>query len=130
MTAGPVGFHHVQIAMPAGEEERAEAFYQGLLGLPLVQKPPELRGRGGCWFRGGVVELHLGVEERFAPAAKAHPALLVEGWDDLRARLREAGAAVVDDDLRIDGHRRFYAFDPFGNRLELIESESAPTPGR
>ncbi len=130
MTSGPVGFHHVQIAMPAGEEAKAEAFYQGLLGLPLLQKPPELRGRGGRWFRGGSVELHLGTEDPFAPAAKAHPALLVEGWRELRARLRDAGAAVVDDDIRIEGRRRFYAFDPFGNRLELIEAEPGPTPER
>src|SRR5207237_950795 len=74
-----LGYRHVQLAMPPGEEPRAEAFYSGLLGLPRVEKPAELAGRGGCWFRGESIELHLGVEESFRPARKAHPAILVDG---------------------------------------------------
>ncbi|MFN2543208.1 MAG: VOC family protein [Actinomycetota bacterium] len=115
-----VGYHHVQLAMPSGGESRAEAFYGGLLGLERIEKPPELAGRGGCWFRGQGVELHLGVEDPFLAARKAHPALLVDGLDALEARLGEAGVEVTKD-VELEGHRRFYAHDPFGNRIELIE---------
>jgi catechol 2,3-dioxygenase-like lactoylglutathione lyase family enzyme len=106
--------------MPAGEEPRAEAFYTGLLGLRRVEKPAELAGRGGCWFRGDGVELHLGVEDPFQPARKAHPALLVRGLDELERTLVDAGVEVRRD-VELEGHRRFYVDDPFGNRLELIE---------
>ena len=68
------GFHHVQLAMPPGREDDAEAFYAGVLGFDVVPKPEHLAARGGRWFRSGVTELHLGVEEGFAPSAKAHPA--------------------------------------------------------
>jgi catechol 2,3-dioxygenase-like lactoylglutathione lyase family enzyme len=115
-----VGFHHVQLAMPAGEEARAEAFYTGILGLENVEKPDSLRGRGGCWFRGAGVEVHLGVEEPFRPARKAHPALLVAGLDALRARIEGAGMEV-DEQPPLPGYRRFHTFDPFGNRLEVLE---------
>jgi catechol 2,3-dioxygenase-like lactoylglutathione lyase family enzyme len=117
-----LGYHHVQLAMPPGEEARAEAFYSGLLGLPRVEKPPELAARGGCWFRGDGIELHLGVEEEFRPARKAHPAILVTGLDALEARLREAGVPTAHD-VELSGHRRFYAHDPFGNRLEFLERQ-------
>ena len=106
--------------MPAGRELDAEAFYGGLLGLTRVAKPTELERRGGCWFRGEGVELHLGVEEDFRPARKAHPAFLVAGLDKLRARLEAAGMETADD-MELQGYRRFHAFDPFGNRLELLE---------
>jgi catechol 2,3-dioxygenase-like lactoylglutathione lyase family enzyme len=106
--------------MPAGKEADAQAFYAGLLGLTPVPKPAELGARGGCWFRGDGVEVHLGVEEDFRPARKAHPAFMVEGLDELRARLESAGVETKDD-VQLEGHRRFHAFDPFGNRLELLE---------
>jgi len=106
--------------MPGGEEPAAEGFYGGLLGLERVPKPAELESRGGAWFRGGGVEVHLGVEDDFRPARKAHPAFVVEGLDQLRGRLHDAGIEIVDD-TQLQGHRRFYAFDPFGNRLEFIE---------
>ena len=118
-----LGFHHVQLAMPAGEEPRAEAFYAGVLGLARVEKPADLAARGGCWFRSRGLELHLGVEEEFRPARKAHPALLVERLDTLEARLNEAGVETVRD-VQLAGHRRFYAHDPFGNRLEFLEKQS------
>ena len=121
------GFHHVQLAMPRGREAEGERFYAGLLGIPRVPKPPQLEKRGGCWFRGAAVELHLGVEEPFVPARKVHPALLVNGLDELIARLEQGGAEVQWDE-QLDGPRRCYAFDPFGNRLELIER--TPNTGR
>ena len=122
MSARVVGLHHVQLAMPAGRELEAEEFYSGLLGIPRVQKPPELEARGGCWFRGERVEIHLGVEEEFRPARKAHPALVVEDLDELRSHLATAGAEIVDDDTELEGRRRFYTADPFGNRIELVEA--------
>jgi catechol 2,3-dioxygenase-like lactoylglutathione lyase family enzyme len=114
------GFHHVQLAMPAGEEDAADRFYTGVLGMERVPKPEHLATRGGCWFRSGGVELHLGVEGDFRPARKAHPAFLVEDLAEVRSRLEESGAEVQDD-TQLKGHDRFYAFDPFGNRLEFIE---------
>jgi catechol 2,3-dioxygenase-like lactoylglutathione lyase family enzyme len=111
---------HVQLAMPAGAEAEAEAFYAGLLGLPRVPKPPHLEARGGCWFETDAVKVHLGVEADFRPARKAHPALLVEGLPALLAQLVEAGCRVVDDEP-LDGYDRAYVDDPFGNRIELLE---------
>jgi catechol 2,3-dioxygenase-like lactoylglutathione lyase family enzyme len=115
--------HHVQLAMPAGAEATARAFYSGLLGLPELPKPPHLTARGGCWFGLADRELHLGVEPDFRPARKAHPALLVPDLDGLRARLTAAGVATRDEADPPAGYRRFYADDPFGNRLEFLQRE-------
>jgi len=111
---------HVQLAAPPGCDEDARAFYGRLLGLEELEKPEPLRSRGGVWFRVGSHQLHVGVERDFAPARKAHPAFQVGDLAALRARLVEAGVAVVDDDA-IPDVRRFYAADPFGNRIELLE---------
>jgi catechol 2,3-dioxygenase-like lactoylglutathione lyase family enzyme len=106
---------HVQLAMPAGEEDAAQAFYEGLLELPRVPKPPALAARGGCWFESGPVKVHLGVEADFRPARKAHPALAVRGLADLIDRLEGAGVEV-----RVgDEPGQVYVDDPFGNRIEL-----------
>lgn len=110
---------HVQLAMPAGEEERARAFYARLLGMKEVPKPAELAKRGGCWFECGPVQIHLGVEADFRPARKAHPALRCFDYDGLVARIRAAEVEVKEDDS-IPGVRRCHVFDPFGNRIELI----------
>lgn len=111
---------HVQVAMPAGEEAAARAFYGELLGLREIPKPDHLAKRGGCWFKGPQLELHLGVESDFRPARKAHPAFGVPGLRELRERLERAGVEIVED-TQLEDHDRFYAFDPFGNRLEFIE---------
>jgi catechol 2,3-dioxygenase-like lactoylglutathione lyase family enzyme len=113
--------HHVQVAMPAGREDDARAFYSAVLGLDEVPKPENLRGRGGCWFRSreGGLEIHVGVEEGFRPARKAHPAILVDGLAELRRRLVDGGHEVHDDE-QLAGYERFYGFDPFGNRLEFL----------
>lgn len=116
-----VDIHHVQLAMPEGEEKRAIEFYERLLRISHVPKPPHLAGRGGCWFESERVKIHLGVERNFRPARKAHPAFLVENLNRLRERLTEAGTDVVDDQP-LPGFRRFYAYDPFGNRLEFLEA--------
>lgn len=113
---------HVQLAAPAGCEEAARQFYGELLGLAEVPKPATLAGRGGVWFALGNASgqgLHIGVEQPFAPARKAHPALLVDKLDALAERLTAAGVTVVWD-AELPGYRRFYAFDPWGNRLELL----------
>jgi catechol 2,3-dioxygenase-like lactoylglutathione lyase family enzyme len=121
MTYAITGLHHVQLAMPPGEEDAARAFYGGLLRMTEVPKPDELAPRGGLWFRDGPLEVHLGVEsEGFTPARKAHPAFLVDGLDELRARLGESGYRI-DDDVPLQGFHRFHVRDPFGNRLELLE---------
>jgi catechol 2,3-dioxygenase-like lactoylglutathione lyase family enzyme len=111
---------HVQLAMPAGEGPSAIAFYEGVLGIENVPKPPHLAIRGGCWFENAEVKIHLGVEDDFGSARKAHPALLVSDLALLVADLRTAGA-VVRDDEPLEGYDRVYVDDPFGNRIELME---------
>ncbi len=114
-----VGLDHVQIAAPAGCEDDARRFFGGVLGLAELPKPDALRAHGGVWFRCGEQELHIGVDTEFAPARKAHPAFRVRDLDELRRRLEDAGADPEDDDS-LPGVRRFYARDPFGNRLEFV----------
>ena len=114
------GMHHVQLAVPAGVEETLRAFYGGALGMTEVPKPAALAARGGVWFRAGSAELHLGVEDGFRPARKAHPGLLVADLDALVERLAAAGHTVSWDDA-FPGHRRCYVDDPCGNRLELLQ---------
>ena len=121
-----LGLDHVQLAMPAGEEAAARRFYAGLLGMMEVEKPPVLAARGGCWFETAGTVLHLGVEEPFVPAHKAHPALVVADLEQCRRELQAAGASVVPDDT-LPGVRRFYASDPFGNRIEFIQDGDAFT---
>lgn len=114
------GLDHVQLAMPAGQEDAARRFYADTLGLAEVDKPAPLRARGGCWFSGPGVALHLGVEQDFAPARKAHPALRVADLEAARAHLAAAGAAITPDDT-LPHVRRFYVADPFGNRIEILQ---------
>ena len=116
------GLDHVQLACPAGAEDEARAFYGGLLGLRDIEKPEPLRPRGGVWFECGAQQLHLGVEDDFRPARKAHPALRVESVAGLRALAERLGDVRWDDDL--PGFRRFYVDDPFGNRIEIMASTS------
>jgi catechol 2,3-dioxygenase-like lactoylglutathione lyase family enzyme len=111
---------HVQLAMPAGREPEARAFYQEILGIPEVPKPLSLNERGGCWFIQGDLKIHLGIDPDFHPARKAHPALIVDDLTALKAVLTAAGHPFrVDDELA--GYHRIYVDDPFGNRIELME---------
>lgn len=114
-----VGLDHVQLAIPAGGEDQARGFYAGLLGMAEVPKPATLSA-SGCWFTGGTLSLHIGVDPDFRPATKAHPALLVDDLAGLRARLAAAGYPTRDD-KPVAGYRRFFTDDPFGNRIELME---------
>lgn len=124
MTSDP-GFtferlHHVQLAIPAGGEAECRAFWVGVLGMTELEKPAALAARGGCWFRAGGVEVHLGVEGGFIPAAKAHPGIVVTDLHALAGRLEDARVPVTwDDDF--PGFDRFYSTDPFGNRLEFLQ---------
>lgn len=114
------GADHLQLAMPADGEERARAFYAGVLGLREVRKPPELATRGGCWFVGPGLDIHLGVEEEFRPARKAHVAFLVADIDAARSRFHEPGVPIAEDNSGL-AVRRFYVQDPFGNRIEILD---------
>ncbi len=119
-----IAIDHVQLAIPPGGEERARAFYTEILGLSEVLRPPEMAGRSGFWLAGGSLNLHIGIDPDFHPAPKAHPALLVVGLDEILARCEAAGVATKPD-TSFHGFRRFHVFDPFGNRLELMERASA-----
>ena len=116
---GVIGLDHVQIAVPAGGENQARGFYAGLLGMTEVPKPANL-SPSGCWFTGGQVALHIGVDPEFHAAAKAHPAFLVDDLAGLRARLETAGCPIRED-KPVEGYARFFTQDPFGNRIELME---------
>lgn len=112
--------HHIQLAMPEGGEPDARAFYCGVLGLCEVDKPGELRSRGGVWFELGNIKVHLGVETPFAPARKAHPAFRVADLKDAMAAL-QSSALEFRADVDLPGVKRIYVNDPFGNRIELLE---------
>jgi len=115
--------HHVQLAMPVGGEDSARRFYSGLLGLPEVHKPENLAKRGGVWFEVGDIRIHLGVEHDFRPAQKAHPGLIVENLRLVARQLAEAGVEVKSGE-QLEGYEHIYVADPFGNRIELLESQS------
>lgn len=111
---------HVQLAMPPGREEEARAFYGGVLGIPEKPKPVHLAKRGGVWFESGALKVHLGVETDFRSALKAHPAFEVENLAELVEACRKGGYRVVADEP-LEGYERAYVYDPFGNRIELMQ---------
>jgi catechol 2,3-dioxygenase-like lactoylglutathione lyase family enzyme len=118
-----LGIDHVQLAAPRGSETEARRFFGELLGLEELPKPPALAARGGCWFRCGTQELHIGIEDDFRPAKKAHPALRLRdeaALDALFERLSNAGVKVRRDPAELERTIRFFAEDPFGNRLEIL----------
>jgi catechol 2,3-dioxygenase-like lactoylglutathione lyase family enzyme len=112
--------HHVQLAMPRGREDDARQFYGDVLGMTEEPKPANLARRGGAWFSAGDAQLHLGVEDDFRPARKAHPALLVSNLEALVERCAAAGFPVNSDEP-LPGYDRAYVTDPFGNRIELLQ---------
>lgn len=114
---------HVQTAIPVGGEDAARAFYGALLGLPEIAKPPALAVHGGCWFILGDRQLHMGAEQAFIPAKKAHVGVCTDDLAGLQARLDAAGHWTKAD-TRIDGVARFFTDDPFGNRIEFIEAKA------
>ena len=115
--------HHVQLAAPPNSESESRAFWVGVLGFTEVEKPEALADRGGCWFRLDGIEVHVGVDDDFHAARKAHPGFLVRDLDQLAQRLKDARGQVTWD-ADFPGMRRFYSQDPFGNRLEFLEASS------
>ena len=119
-----IALDHVQLAMPKGREQEAREFYQDILGIVEVPKPAELSGRGGAWFESGAIKIHLGVEDEFRPAKKAHPAFLISHLNELLALLISKGYPVTED-KSLSEVKRAFTQDPFGNRVELIQYESS-----
>jgi len=116
-----ISIDHVQIAMPSGEEDIARSFYIDILGFNETPKPHELARRGGVWLKSENVQLHLGVEEDFRPARKAHPAFIVDNLDSLIAKAQIAGYETDISQPPLDGYKRAHVYDPFGNRIELMQ---------
>jgi len=112
---------HVQLAMPIGEEEKAREFFSTILGFHEISKPVSLATRGGAWFESENVQLHIGVEENFLPARKAHPAFIVDDLDTFIAKIQSAGYETDTTQPPLDGYKRMHIFDPFGNRIELMQ---------
>ena len=128
MTFALVAVDHVQLALPPGREADAEHFYVDVLGMRVLEKPATMARRGGRWFEApSGLQLHMGAEQGFRPAKKAHPALRVSDLDDLAAALVRAGHHLTWN-TEIEGTRRFHTDDPFGNRLEFLESATVPAP--
>ena len=113
---------HVQVAIPVGGESRAREFYGGILGFSEVEKPAAMAGRNSIWFVAGPVNLHLGIEPDFHAAKRAHPAFVVDGLDGIVAACQQAGLTTKPD-ASFNGFRRVHVFDPFGNRLELMQCD-------
>jgi hypothetical protein len=122
-TGFSLGLHHVLLAIPAGSECSLREYYLGVLGMIELTKPAALAARGGLWARGDGLEIHLGVEEDFRPARKAHPGIRVRDLDRLALHFEHHDVAVSWDSENFPGHRRFYSDDPVGNRLEFIERD-------
>ncbi|EEK77816.1 glyoxalase [Bacillus cereus] len=116
------GIDHVQVAAPAGCETEAREFYGNTIGMEEIPKPEELKKRGGCWFKCGNQEIHIGVEQKFIPAKKAHPAFYVNEINEFKQMLIDRGVEVIDDHARPDVIR-FYVSDPFGNRVEFMQNK-------
>jgi len=114
--------HHVQVSGPSGCEAAMRDFYVGVLGMTEIDKPERLRARGGAWFRAGSAEIHVGIEEGFVRARKAHPGIAVDDVDALARAVEQAGAPVTWDE-NVPGLRRFHTADPVGNRLEFQQAQ-------
>lgn len=114
--------HHVQLAAPIGGEDEARRFYKDILGFTEVEKPAQMRANGGCWFEQGAISLHIGIETPFVPAEKAHPALYTDHLEEVAAHLKEHNIDVTFD-TRYEGYKRFYVYDPFRNRIEILQRE-------
>ncbi|MFA9559633.1 VOC family protein [Evansella sp. AB-rgal1] len=111
---------HIQLAAPKGSEGRAKQFFVDVLGFDEVEKPGVLKKRGGVWFSLGVTQIHIGIEEPFSPAKKAHPAFEVENLEDLKEHLSKHRIDFSVDN-KLPGANRIFVNDPFGNRLEFLE---------
>ncbi|MCU9614704.1 VOC family protein [Caldibacillus lycopersici] len=113
---------HVQLAAPNGCEVEAREFYSNLLGLQEIEKPQALKKKGGVWFSLGTTQIHIGVEEPFIPAKKAHPAFKMYNLAAFQAFLKENDVPFTID-LEIPDVKRIFIYDPFGNRVEILEKK-------
>ncbi|MEK5067816.1 VOC family protein [Sporosarcina sp. FSL K6-1508] len=116
------GIDHIQIAAPSGSEDAARTFYGDLLGMEEISKPENLKRRGGCWFQCGLHEVHIGIQQDFMPAKKAHPGFTVNALEQLKIQLEEADY-MISEEPPIEGRSRFFTHDPFGNRIEFLAFE-------
>jgi catechol 2,3-dioxygenase-like lactoylglutathione lyase family enzyme len=116
-----LSINHIQLAIPEGGEDQARAFYANILGFTEIPKPPALAQRGGAWFQSGDAQLHLGVEQNFKPARKAHPAFLVDDLESILEKIQRAGYEWDLSQPELEGYKRGHVYDPFGNRIELME---------
>lgn len=114
------GIDHIQLAAPPGSEEKARMFYGKLLGMQEIEKPENLKVRGGCWFQCGAQEVHIGIQPDFVPAKKAHPGFTVDNLTSLKRQLEDA-SCLISEEPPIEGRARFFISDPFGNRIEFSE---------
>ncbi|MDQ0207927.1 VOC family protein [Alkalicoccobacillus murimartini] len=124
MTTFLSSIHHVQLAAPKGSEDQARTFYTEILGFTEVEKPAQMKVNGGCWFEQGTISLHIGIETPFVPAEKAHPAFYTEDLDGLVEHLKQHNI-TVEFDTRYEGFKRFYVYDPFNNRIEILQRQEA-----
>ncbi|MFS0821877.1 glyoxalase [Bacillus sp. 1P02SD] len=115
---------HVQLAAPKGSEDEVRHFYATMLGCHEIEKPETLRKSGGVWFAYGSVQIHIGIDDPFVPAKKAHPAFEIQKLEALKQHLQQNNVNTIDDN-NLPGANRFYAHDPFGNRLEFLEWNNA-----
>lgn len=117
-----LGLHHAQITIPKGAEEEGKNFYCHILGLEEIEKPNSLKGRGGFWLKVGDLEVHIGTEDGFDRlTTKAHLAYEVKDISYWRSVLEKNDIQVIDS-VPIPGFDRFEFRDPFGNRVEMIQS--------
>ncbi|UCZ52368.1 VOC family protein [Bacillus shivajii] len=111
---------HVQLAAPKGSEHQAREFFTNVLGFEEIEKPEPLKKRGGVWFKSGNIQIHIGIEDPFSPAKKAHPAFEIEKIEELKVYLKKCNV-MFKEDGNLPGANRIYVDDPFGNRLEILE---------
>lgn len=123
MAIQTLGIHHIQITVLKSVEDAAKHFYDVVLGLQEIPKPPNLIKNGGAWYRNGSSELHLAVEDVATDnhASKRHVCYQVENLKAAESSLCEAGIEIIPDQQPIEGWIRFYVRDPGGNRVEIAE---------
>jgi len=145
------GLDHVSVA--SGDLERSLAFYAELLGIPVMQRGEAEGGEVGAITgladgRVRFADLDLGdgrvlellefvapaeppADTSFSRAGGGHLSLRVESADATHAALRRAGVDVRSEPVELDepgywhGARCFYATDPDGATVEIIERPRA-----